>query len=80
MITFQAAASPISDFEWTVIKGLGTIAVAGLYGMIGILSKVLFSLNKTLQDLRVSLPTNYVSKTECAAHRSEMITFLTTKE
>ena len=66
----------ISDFEWTVIKSLGTIAVAGLYGMIGILSKVLFSLNKTLQDLRVSLPTNYVNKVDCAAHRAETIAFL----
>ena len=76
-MTFIQATATMSDFEWTIIKGLGTIAVAGLYGMIGILSKVLFSLNKTLQDLRVSLPTNYVSKAECTAHRSEIITLLT---
>ena len=74
MIVFQASATIVSDFEWTVIKSLGIIAVTGLYGMIGVLSKILFNLNKTLQDLRVSLPTNYVSKSECASHRSDMLT------
>jgi len=71
-MTFFQAAAVTNDFEWTLIKALGSAGIFSIFACIGFLVKTLTNLNTTLQDFRMDVIANYQTKTEAHEQFKEL--------